>query len=122
MMGSILLVLGGAFGAVGAFQFQKWGVNPVVASCLIGLLGAIIGYFLGNEELTLVVFAGSFVGMTSVSLGTFPMVFFAGLICGVLYILMLPFFDGYGGKLGAIAFVSLTIVLSFIWIGKEWVG
>ena len=107
-------------GALGAFQLQKVGLSPVVASCLVGLLGALIGYWLNSEDLSMVIFAGSFVGMTAVSLASFPIILLAGFACGILYVLTEPIFVGYGGKLGAIAFISVAvIVLLFSFFGKD---
>ncbi len=110
MITSIFIIIGGIFGAVGAFQLQKWGLHPVVASCIVGLVGYLVAYFTQKENLALVVFAGSFVGMTAASIATSPMILVAGTICGLLFIVTEPIFDGYGGKLGAIAFVSVGVV------------
>lgn len=111
MLTTLLIIIGGCFGAIGAFQLQKAGFSPVVASCTVGLLGALIGYWMKNEDLAMVIFAGSFVGMTAISIATLPIILIAGLACGILYLLAEPIFVGYGGKLGAIAFVSVGIVL-----------
>ena len=119
MITSGLIIIGGCFGALGTFQLQKVGLSPVVASCIIGLLGALIGYWMNAEDLAMVIFAGSFVGMTTVSLGSLPIVLLAGLACGVFYLIAEPIFVGYGGKLGAIAFISLLIVLFVFWAGKR---
>ena len=120
MLTTIFIIIGGCLGAIGTFQLQKIGLSPVVASCAVGLLGALIGYLMKNEDLAMVIFAGSFVGMTTVSIASFPIMLIAGLACGVLYVLSEPIFVGYGGKLGAIAFVSVAIVLGlFMVLSKE---
>jgi hypothetical protein len=77
----------------------------------VGLLGALIGYGMKNEDLAMVIFAGSFVGMTTISIASLPLILLAGLACGILYVLSESIFVGYGGKLGAIAFVSLIVVV-----------
>lgn len=120
MLTTILIIIGGCLGALGTFQLQKVGLSPVVASCVIGLLGALTGYLMKNEDLAMVIFAGSFVGMTTVSIASLPIMLIAGLACGILYVLTEPIFVGYGGKLGAIAFVSVAIVLGlFMILPKE---
>jgi len=114
MLTTSLIILGGCLGAYGTFQLQKMGLSPVIASCIIGLIGALIGYGWGNEDISMVIFAGSFVGMTSITLASVPVILIAGLGCGLLYWLSLPLFEGFGGKLGALAFISLSLVL-FLW-------
>lgn len=120
MITTLFIILGGCLGAIGTFQLQKMGLSAVVASCLIGLLGALVGFGMKNEDLAMVIFAGSFVGMTAVSVATLPIIISAGLACGILYVLAEPIFEGYGGKLGAIAFVSVAvIILLFSLFGKD---
>lgn len=110
MVISLLIVVGGMLGALATFYLQKWGLHAVLASCLVGLVGYLIAYLVQQEDLALVIFAGTFVGMTAVSIATLPIILLAGTICGLLFILTEPFFMGYGGKLGAIAFVSVGVV------------
>ena len=111
MLTTLLIILGGCLGAIGTFQLQSMGASVVVASCIVGLLGALIGYGMKNEDLAMVIFAGSFVGMTTISIASLPLILLAGLACGILYVLSESIFVGYGGKLGAIAFVSLIVVV-----------
>lgn len=122
MITSALIISGGCLGAVGAFQLQKAGLSPVVASCIVGLLGALVGYFMNTEDVAMVIFAGSFVGMTTFSIASLPIILLAGLACGILYLLSEPFFVGYGGKLGAIAFISVAIVFLTYWAFKKEAG
>ena len=117
---NVLIVIGGCLGALGAFQLQKVGMTPVVSSCLIGLLGALIGYSMKTEDISMVIFAGSFVGMTAISIATYPIIICAGIACGILYLLSEPIFVGYGGKLGALAFVSMgTVLFLFVFFCKQ---
>jgi len=106
MYQTILILIGGLLGAIGTFSLQKAGLSAVVASCCIGLLGALVGHLLKNDHLTLIIFAGSFVGMTSTSWGTWPMMAIGGLLAGGVYLLSLEVFAGFGGRLGTIAFLS----------------
>ena len=119
MLTTLLIIIGGCLGAIGTFQLQKVGLSPVVASCGVGLVGALIGFGLKNEDLSMVIFAGSFVGMTTVSIASFPIIIIAGLACGILYWLSLPLFDGYGGKLGALPFISVSVVLVLFMVLKK---
>lgn len=112
MLTNVLIIIGGCLGALGTYQLQKLGWSPVAASCTLGLLGVVIAQWMQQEDLAMIIFAGSFIGMTTVSVASFPLILFAGVICGALYILLEPYFDGYGGKLGALAFISLLIVMT----------
>lgn len=107
-----VLILGGVVGAVVTFVLQRYGVSAVVASALVGLSGAGLGVLLSDSALPAVIFAGSFVGMTALSVATIPVIVFAGAIAGVLYIASENIFPGYGGKLGTVAFIA---VVATIW-------
>lgn len=109
-------------GAIGTFQLQKVGLSPVVASCIVGLLGALLGYWISSEDIPMVVFAGSFVGMTAVSIASFPIILLAGITCGIIYLLSEPIFVGFGGKLGATAFVSLVVIMFLFFVFEKGTG
>lgn len=116
---TLLIILGGCLGAIGTFQLQRIGLSVVVASCIVGLIGALIGYGMKNEDLAMVIFAGSFIGMTTISIASLPLILLAGLACGILYVLTESIFVGHGGKLGAIAFISVSIVLSLFLVFRK---
>ena len=109
MLESLILILGGIGGAVFTFLLQKAGCSAVVASCIVGLIGALIGHFTLSTHLPLIVFCGSFVGMTSLTLGSIPLMILGGALCGLVYKISLNVFAGYGGRLGTIAFISTVI-------------
>lgn len=76
------------------------GIDPYVASGLVGIAGALV--LPGN--LAGVVYAASFVATSALSVLTgLPMVLCAGIITGGFYCLTLPILEGIGGKLGTIA-------------------
>lgn len=78
----------------------RLGLGPAVASGLVGVLAALI---LPNE-LAVAAYTASFAGMSSLAvLSGLPMAFTAGVIVGVIFILALPVYQGFGGKLGTIA-------------------
>ena len=56
-------------------------------------------------------YAGAFVGMSSYFILMFKRhFFFAGLFCGILYVIGEPLFVGVGGKLGFISFLSVMLM------------
>lgn len=111
MTQTLILIAGSTGGAIITFLLQKQGFSVVVASSLVGLLGALIGHYTSIQHLPLVIFAGSFVGMTSVSVGSLPIVAIAGMLAGYIYTISLNVFSGFGGRLGTIAFVSTIVSL-----------
>lgn len=119
IINSIILILGSTGGALITFLLQKHLVSAVVASCLVGLLGAFLEFVFHTPHLALVVFAGSFVGMTSANFGTVPLVLISGGLAGIVYIFSLKIFPGFGGKLGSIAFLSTTIVFYILSFFKK---
>jgi hypothetical protein len=110
------MILGGFVGAAATSLLQRqYGVSAVVASSLVGLLGAGLGSLLSDVDLPLAVFAGSFVGMTAIAVASLASISIAGAGAGTLYALVLTFkiFPGYGGRLGTVAFISTALVLWF---------
>ncbi|UHQ98270.1 hypothetical protein HYG81_19540 (plasmid) [Natrinema zhouii] len=90
------------------------GASAVVASAVVGLAAGlmfpIVLPTLGST-LVAVAFCASFVGMSSADrLGTLGQVVWAGLICGLVYVVVTPALAGTGGKLGTTAFVSCLAV------------
>ncbi|OHD18004.1 MAG: hypothetical protein A2086_15720 [Spirochaetes bacterium GWD1_27_9] len=112
-------------------------INPIIASSLISIIVAFFTIIIKDENhMSWATFCGSFAGMTTfnlVSLGLYPLPFSISFlintlilssITSILYSLseIISFknprfaFDGYGGRLGTIAFIS---VISFIICGKN---
>ena len=106
MMQQIIWIFASFGGGMLTYYLHRLGLSVVVASCCVGLLGALLSYLLKMPNLAYVIFAGSFVGMTSPKVGSYTFVALASLICGLVYGQTLRIFDGFGGKLGATAFVS----------------
>ncbi|MDD0852043.1 hypothetical protein HBN50_03000 [Halobacteriovorax sp. GB3] len=91
----------------------KFDVSAVVASCIVGLFGTFIPLSkLGNvKDIQNAVYAGSFAGMCSAGVLThFSQIFFLSLLGASFYLLTIDLFKGYGGKLGTIAFISVSLV------------
>lgn len=81
------------------------GQGAVVASGLVGIYGAVV-----LKPYAVPLFCGSFVGMASPGLLDHQGVLLAGVIAGIIFILGKHVFNGFGGKLGTIAFAGCIIV------------
>lgn len=98
---------------------HNFGLGPVVASGIVGLLG---GLLLPNYAVP--IYSGSFAGMVSSMLidNAFS-ILITGILAGVLFVSGLEVFKGYGGKLGATAyFGTLTASIFFDTISKTMTG
>jgi hypothetical protein len=88
---------------------RKLGIGAVLASSLIGVLGALI-----FKAQAVAIFCGSFAGMSCPV--TFPSWFCigsAGILSGIVFLLGKDLFKGAGGKLGTIAFAA-TLGASYL--------
>ncbi|MBM7541066.1 hypothetical protein [Amphibacillus cookii] len=84
-------------------------LGPILAAALVGMFSAL---FLPNYQNAL--YCGAFVGMScSTFLPNLFCILLAGLLTGITYILSKALFNGFGGKLGAIALIG-TLMTSFI--------
>ena len=115
----LILVIGCFVGAVLTYLLREYGVSPVVSSCLVGLGGALVGQYLSLPHLSAVIFTGTFVGMTGLEVATLPQISIAGAFAGLLYGMTVNLFSGYGGRLGAIAFISVIVCVYFFSILKK---
>ncbi|MBT5016284.1 hypothetical protein HN748_00340 [Candidatus Peregrinibacteria bacterium] len=88
-------------------------INAVVGSAIIGLLAGIPYIFFPQISMfSAVAYAASFAGMSSFH--SFPKkhsIYLLGIIVGIIFICVTPFFQGFGGKLGTTAFISMMIYL-----------
>lgn len=88
-------------------------MSAVMASCLVGLLGTFIplSSFGNVKNLQNAIYAGSFAGMCSAGvLNHYSQIILLSLLGASFYLLTLDLFKGFGGKLGAIAFISVSLV------------
>lgn len=95
------------------FLREFFSLNAVIASCLIGLLGTFIpvSRFGNTRNIQATIYAGSFAGMCSAGvLSGSLQIFLLSLFGGAFFIISENIFHGIGGKLGAIAFISVSLV------------
>ncbi len=96
---------------------KKYKHDSVIASAIVGMIfGAFATAIPHALPVAEAAYAASFAGMGRLKLieEKFLLV---GVIVGVVYSLMLPFFKGVGGKLGTIAFIALVFV--YLLLGKH---
>ncbi|OVE86374.1 hypothetical protein B2G88_00010 [Natronolimnobius baerhuensis] len=92
------------------------GFGAVVGSGVVGV-GASVVFPLASSEpavgtmLAAVAFCASFVGMSSVTRLEMRHVALAGGLCGLVYLVTMPAFDGAGGKLGTVAFIACLAMI-----------
>lgn len=87
-------------------------LTAVLSAAITGLIGSFIpgNRFIEKIHIESAIYSGAFVAMDSRLLHAGPYyVIIASFIGASLYFLMTPFFKGFGGKLGTIAFLSCTI-------------
>lgn len=97
------------------FLVKEYGkLSAVMASSIVGLcLGLVLPrlYPQMGSELSVAAFCATFTGMTSSNrIGGWPGIIIASMLTGTLFVIVYPLFDGSGGKLGTIAFVSSLTV------------
>jgi len=132
LIGGSLLLTALFFGVIGAvatrlfairlkkgihWHNQQYNLHPTVfASAVIGLTGVVLAYFAWPNDIlsgSLIIFTGSFVGMSTKEIfpgkSLLPYVL-AGLISALIFVFGQNYFDGFGGKIGFIAFLSVFIV------------
>ena len=96
---SLISVFGGSLAAY--YVNTGFGLGSVTASALTGILAAVF-----IKPYAAAVYCGSFAGMASPEfLGSTCMIY-AGIISGVVYVMCKNIFNGFGGKLGTVAFAG----------------
>ncbi len=112
----LLIVAFSALAAVGTFSLNhRLKTGPVFSSGAVGLIGGVMLPLLvaGTIGVTyaVVIIGASFVGMSGLNRFKDEVAMFvAGTLFGLIFIFSAPFFNGAGGKLGTIAFVSTLSV------------
>lgn len=81
------------------------GLGPVVAASVIAIIAAFI-----IPKFGVPIYCGAFAGMSCPTIFDYiPMVAVAGALGGVTYVICQKVFNGFGGKLGTIAFIGCVI-------------
>ncbi|MBU2996415.1 hypothetical protein KO500_08210 [Cellulophaga baltica] len=121
-MNSVILILTGILGATVTFYVShSLKQGAVRASALLSLIVGLFFYFfpsLLNVYLTTqipIIFIGtSFIGMiSSEAKKHYGQLATAGVLFSIIYINKNHLFDGFGGALGALAFIALLASLAF---------
>jgi hypothetical protein len=121
----VFIILYVNLGAIAAYALNLHvGLGPVIAAGLTGTIASYIPLILKKnknifllKEIPAAVYCGSFVGMTAPNVAPgLSFIIFAGFIAGVLLIISKNIFNGFGGKLGTVAFggVALTSYLLYL--------
>lgn len=96
----------------------RLGLGAVMGSGVVGVAaGSLFPLVMAEPAgsmLAAVAFCASFVGMSSVARLETEYVALAGAVCGLVYLAVMPVFDGAGGKLGTVAFISCLAVIGTI--------
>ena len=115
----IVFVVAGALSTY--FCSTQLNFGPVIAASGVGFFASFLPIFNRKssilKELPEAVYCGAFVGMTAPKVADgIPFILFAGFLTGVILLLSKNVFNGFGGKLGTIAFggVALTSLLIFL--------
>lgn len=89
-------------------------VHPVLSSSLIGLLFSfLISRKMEEKGALLALYSGTFIGMSSAArVSNLMFLFLASVFALVLFKLSKRHFNGIGGKLGTIAFISVTLIVA----------
>tara|TARA_R110000796_G_scaffold72024_6_gene163265 strand:- start:46 stop:489 length:444 start_codon:yes stop_codon:yes gene_type:complete len=121
-MNNFILIITGILGAtLTYFVSEQLKQGAIKASALLSLLVGLFFYCfpeLLDAYLTKhiqIVFVGtSFIGMvSSKTLKSYPLLAIAGTLFTIIYISKNHVFDGYGGALGALAFIALLTTMGF---------
>ena len=123
----ILLIVGG-FSSIVTFLLQvKFKQGPVRSSSLVGVLVGVFVLMFPNllstyltENLPLVCFGASFIGMVSSKImSDYLLIGFSGVVFTHIYFNTSNYFNGFGGGLGSAACIALLVTLSIPVLKKK---
>jgi len=122
-MNELIILITGIVGATLTFYVsEQLKQGPVRSSALLSLIIGLFFYFfpeLFNDYLTknipLVFIGASFIGMVSAKVKiNYLSLAIAGCLFSIIYLNKSDFFDGYGGALGAMAFIALLTIMVIV--------
>jgi len=102
----------------------KWKQSPVISSAIVGLILGLVASSLQSTfilVLSAVLFGATFVGMSSIDrLPKAYLVVLSGIVYGIIAVSFYEVFNGLGGKLGMMAFISVLITDSIRVVGFQY--
>ena len=116
------IVLFTILGAILTFWLnQKYNLGVVLSAGIVGLVSAFIPLLKRRSEilreLPAAIYCGAFAGMTApIVAETYPFILIAGFFTGILLINSKRTLDGYGGKLGTVAFGGVVSTSLFLYL------
>ncbi|MBT8295878.1 MAG: hypothetical protein KJO51_05635 [Gramella sp.] len=118
----IFLVTGSSLGALITYGLHvELPVSTVLAAGLTGLLSSFLPYLNRSSQILKVlpaaIYCGAFAGMTGPSIANgYGFICLAGIFSGIILVISQNTLNGYGGKLGTIAFggVALMTLILFM--------
>jgi hypothetical protein len=118
----IYLIFFVVLGAISSYLINLE-MGPVIAAAATGTAASFVPPLLGKykpgmlKEFPAAVYCGAFVGMTAPSVaGNLGFIIFSGFIAGVFLLLAKNIFNGFGGKLGTIAFGGVALSSALIYL------
>ena len=121
--GAVVLVVVAAIAAVATLVVSvRLGHGPVIGSAVVGLVAGAIcpPLFAAGDAIAAVAFCASFAGMATPERIPGPgAMLFAGATSGAVFVGAAPYFVGFGGKLGTIAFVACLVTAGVHSIGRS---
>lgn len=108
-------------GCLSCFYLQaQWQITPVVSAAFVGLVGTFIpeSKRIAQTHIHATLYSGAFVAMGSRGVDAgFWQIMVVSVVGSSLYFFLRPYFNGMGGRLGLIAFISslLSVALK-VWL------
>ncbi|QWC19491.1 hypothetical protein [Halorubrum sp. 2020YC2] len=106
---------------VTVFLSVRLGHGPVVGSAVVGLVAGVVcpPLFAAGDAVAAVAFCASFAGMATPERIPGPgAMLLAGGTAGVVFVGATPYFVGFGGKLGTIAFAACLVTAGVLSLGS----
>lgn len=116
------LIIAVVFGALStAFLNIEMQLGAVISSAAVGVLGSFFPENFPTKKkgtsIRTAIYCGSFIGMGSILVNNhYLFIAFAGLISGIYFCITSNWLNGFGGKLGTLAFVGVAVAYFLTYI------